>query len=106
MAYAMSDKKQFIKQVFGFDGGEDVDLFCCVVAKHNIRTQNKYVPVIDVDKIKMLFSNKSVNSVFHIIRNHEYEEPLPDDAKITFQCVEYGGFSFKIPAICFGSMPA
>ena len=105
MAYAMMDKEAFVKQVFGLDGASDVDLFCCVVAKHNIRTQNKYVPVIDIDKLKTLFAEKSVNSVFHIIRNHEYEDQLPNDAEITFQQVDYGGFTFKIPAICFGSMP-
>ena len=52
-----------------------------------------------------MFAEKSVNSVFHIIRNHEYEDQLPNDAEITFQQVDYGGFTFKIPAICFGSMP-
>lgn len=105
MGYAMTDKEHFMKQVFECDDGNDVDLFCCVVAKHNIRTQNKHVPVIDEKKLIELFRNKSIDSVFHIIRNHEYEEILPEDAEITFQTVSYAGFNFQIPAICLGSMP-
>lgn len=105
MAYAMKDKKTFMKNVFQVDDCDDVDLFCCIVARHNIRTQNKYVPVIDLKKLKELFSSKSPASVFHIIRNHEYEESLPEDTSITYQTITYGGFTFNIPAICFGSMP-
>lgn len=101
----MKDKKTFMKNVFQVDDCDDVDLFCCVVARHNIRTQNKYVPVIDLKKLKELFSSKSPASVFHIIRNHEYEESLPEDTSITYQTITYGGFTFNIPAICFGSMP-
>lgn len=73
MSYAMSDKKHFFKQVFGIDNGEMIDLFWCVVAKHNIRTQNRIVPVIDLKRIEELFSSNSLNAVFHLIRNHEYE---------------------------------
>ena len=105
MAYAMKDKKTFMKNVFQVDDCDDVDLFCCVVARHNIRTQNKYVPVIDLKKLKELFGSKSPASVFHIIRNHEYEESLPEDTSITYKTITYGGFTFNIPAICFGSMP-
>lgn len=105
MTYAMKDKKTFMKKVFEVNDCDNVDLFCCVVARHNIRTQNKYVPVIDLKKLKELFSSKLPASVFHIIRNHEYEESLPEDTSITYQTVTYGGFTFNIPAICFGSMP-
>lgn len=105
MTYAMSDRNHFIKQVFDVDNGDDIDLFCCVVAKHNIRTQHKYVPVIDLERLKELLSNTPINSVFHAIRNHEYEVPLPDDASITHQVINYGDFTFKIPAICFESIP-
>lgn len=105
MAYAMSDRKRFIKQVFDIDDGDNIDLFCCVVARHNIRTQHKYVPVIDLKKFKELFLSQPINSVFHTIRNHEYEEPLPEDASITHQEIKYGDFTFRIPAICFESMP-
>lgn len=104
MGYAMNNKEHFIKQVFECDYRDNVDLFCCVVAKHNIRTQNKYVPVIDERKLIELLRSKPINSVFHIIRNHEYEEILPEDAEITFQNVSYAGFNFQIPAICFGTM--
>ena len=38
----MSDRARFMKQVFNIDNYSDVDLFCCVVAKHNICTQNKH----------------------------------------------------------------
>ena len=103
MTYAMGNKEQFFKQVFDVDGGEDIDLFCCVVAKHNIRTQHKYVPVIDLKRIMELFKCKTLNSVFHIIRNHEYEIKLPEDAQITHNEISYGGYTFKTPAICFGS---
>ena len=103
MTYAMNDKKHFIKQVFNIDGGDTVDLFGCVVAKHNIRTQHKYVPVIDIKRIEELLSKYPLNSVFHMIRNHEYEIPLPKEATISHQSVSYAGFEFRIPAICFGS---
>ena len=99
----MKDKKCFFRQVFNIEDGEDIDLFCCVVAKHNIRTQNKYVPVIDLRRLIELFSDKSLNSVFHVIRNHEYEMKLPEDASISYQEIEYGEYIFRIPAICFGS---
>jgi hypothetical protein len=103
MAYAMRDKQAFCKQVFNVDDGVDIDLFCCVVAKHNIRTQNRYIPVIDLKRITELFSSNSLNSVFHTIRNHEYEVALPDNATITHQEIEYGGYTFRIPAIRFDS---
>lgn len=103
MSYVMSDKGRFFKQIFDEEDGENIDLFCCVIAKHNIRTQNKYVPVIDLKRIKELLSEHSLNSVFHMVRNHEFETPLPDDATITHQEINYGGFVFKIPAICFES---
>ena len=105
MAYAMSDRKRFIKQVFNYDDGANVDLFCCVVARHNIRTQHPYIPVIDLSKLKKLFMTQPINKVFHTIREHKYEDSLPDDASITYQSVKYGDFTFKIPAICFGTMP-
>lgn len=103
MAYAMVDKKRFCNQVFGIDNGEDMDIFCCVIARHNIRTQNKYIPVIDLKRIKELLNCNSLNNVFHIIRNHEYEPKMPDEATITHQEISYGGYIFKIPAICFES---
>lgn len=103
MTYAMRNKAMFIKQVFDVDDGEEIDLFCCVVAKHNIRTQHKYVPVIDLKRIIELFASKSLNSVFHIIRNHEYEIELSEDAEITHYEIKYGGYTFRTPAICFGS---
>lgn len=103
MAYAMVDKKRFFNQVFGIDNGEDIDIFCCVIARHNIRTQNKYIPVIDLKRIKELLNCNSLNNVFHIIRNHEYEPKMPDEATITHQEISYGGYIFKIPAICFES---
>ena len=106
MAYALGDKKRFFNQIFGnSEDGENIDLFCCVVARHNIRTQHKFVPVIDLNRIKELFLTYSVNDVFYIIRNHKYELALPDDAAITHQEVKYGDYIFKIPAICFGTDP-
>lgn len=103
MSYAMSDKKHFFNQVFGDEDGESTDLFCCVIAKHNTRTRNKYVPVIDLKRIIELFSKNLLGNVFHIIRNHEYEIDLPQDAEITYQEVKYDKFIFRIPAICFGN---
>ena len=102
MTYAMQNRRHFIKQVFNIDDGEIVDIFGCVVAKHNIRTQNKYVPVIDLKRTEELLSKYSLNTVFHMIRNHQYEIPLPQEATITHQVVPYAGFEFRIPAICFG----
>ena len=81
-----------------------IDLFWCVVAKHNIRTQNKNVPVIDLKRIEELFSSHSLNTVFHCIRNHEYEIKMPEEVKITHQEINYAGYRFKIPALCFGNM--
>ena len=103
LAYAMSDKNHFFKQVFGIDNGDAIDLFGCVVAKHNIRTQHKYVPVIDLKRIEELLSLYPLNSVFHLIRNHDYETELPNDAVLTHQDFDYAGFKFKIPAICYGT---
>lgn len=103
MAYAMQDRAKFISKVFDLKNFDSIDLFCCVVAKHNIRTQNKYVPVIDLERIKSMFKSMSMNNVFHTIRNHQYEIELPEFAKITHQSVSYGGFTFNIPAICFES---
>ena len=105
MTYAMQDRSHFIKHVFNIDEGENVDLFGCVVAKHNIRTQNKYVPVIDLQRMEELLSKYSLNTVFHIIRNHQYEIPFPQEASITHQTLHYAGFEFRIPAICFGEAP-
>ena len=95
----MSDRARFMKQVFNIDNYSDVDLFFCVVAKHNIRTQNKHVPVIDIKNFKELLSTQNINSVFHTIRNHEYEDKLPFNAEITLMDVEYAGFTFRLPAI-------
>ncbi|MBQ7009489.1 MAG: hypothetical protein IJN05_09800 [Ruminococcus sp.] len=103
MAYAMSDRAKFMKQVFNIDNCNDVELFCCVVVKHNIRTQNKHVPVINIKKLKELLSTRNINSVFHTIRDHEYEDELPCNAEITLMDVEYAGFTFKLPAIGWDS---
>ena len=89
--------------VVGVENGEMVDLFWCVVAKHNIRTQNQHVPVIDLKRIEELFSSHSLNTVFHYIRNHEYEIKMPEDVSITHQEINYAGFKFTIPALCFGN---
>lgn len=102
MTYALQDKEKFVKKVFGRDDGENVDLFCCVVARHNIRTSNKYVPVIDLDKFISLLVKKSISQVCYLIRNHEYEDRLPSEAKITKQNIKYADYEFLIPAICFG----
>ncbi len=99
MTYAMSDRARFMKRVFNIDNCNDVELFCCVVAKHNIRTQNKHVPVINLNKLKELLSTRNINTVFHTIRNHEYEDKLPCNAEITLMDIEYAGFTFKLPAI-------
>lgn len=100
MTYAMQSKKQFMHKLFGIEDGEDVDLFCCVIAKHNIRTYNKYVPVIDIKRAKELLVKYPLNSVFHMIRNHEYEIEMNSSWRITYKEVLYGDFVFKIPAIC------
>lgn len=102
MAYALQDRAGFIKRVFEVDDTENVDIFCCVVAKHNIRTTNKHVPVIDIGTMKKLLADKPLNSVFNIIRNHEYEIKMPEDAIVTYKSVEYAGYQFKLPAICIG----
>lgn len=103
MAYAMQDRSKFISKAFGLRNFDSIDLFCCVVAKHNIRTQNPYVPVIDLERLKDLLVSLPTNSAFHSIRNHQYELELPEFAKITYQSVSYGGFTFNIPALCFES---
>lgn len=100
----MSDRQRFIKQVFNVDITDAVDLFCCVVAKHNIRTQHKYVPVIDLKRMEELLESYSLNTVFHMVRNHEYEIPFPKGATIAHQTIRYAGFEFRVPAICFDSL--
>lgn len=104
MTYAMADKKHFFSQVFGVENGDMIDLFWCVIAKHNIRTQNKNVPVIDLKRIEELLSKHSLNAVFHFIRNHEYEIKMPETVSITHQEIDYAGFKFKIPALCIGGV--
>lgn len=99
--YAMSDKKAFVKQVFQADTDEAVDILCCVVAKNNIRTRNSKVAVIDLKRIKELFSKHPLNDVINIIRNHEYEIPLAPGMTVTHKDIKYAGFTFKIPAIGF-----
>ncbi len=91
-------------QVFNVDITDAVDLFCCVVAKHNIRTQHKYVPVIDLKRMEELLESYSLNTVFHMVRNHEYEIPFPKGATIAHQTIRYAGFEFRVPAICFDSL--
>ncbi len=103
MSYALNNREYFFDQVFGVSDGETIDLFGCVVAKHNIRTQHKYVPVIDLKRLEELFSSHSLNRVFHMVRNHEYELEVPEEAILTHQDVFYAGFKFRIPAICYGS---
>lgn len=103
MSYALNNREYFFNQVFGVSDGDTIDLFGCVVAKHNIRTQHKYVPVIDLKRLEELLSSHSLNRVFHIIRNHEYELEVPDEAVFTHQDILYAGFKFRIPAICYGS---
>ena len=104
LTYAMSDRQRFIKQVFNVDITDAVDLFCCVIAKHNIRTQHKYVPVIDLKRMEELLESYSLNTVFHMVRNHEYEIPFPKGATIAHQTIRYAGFEFRVPAICFDSL--
>ena len=101
MTYVLSNKKHFFKQVFDIEHGEGIDLFWCVVAKHNIRTQNKIVPVIDLKRIEELFSECDLNTAFHRIRNHEYEIKMPENVSITHQEIDYAGYKFKIPALCY-----
>lgn len=103
MGFALQDREKFIKKTFGLDNCGNTDIYCCVVARNNIRTKNKYVPVIDLDTIKKLLKNKSLIDVFRTIRNHEYEIPMPQDAKIDYQSIAYAGYTFKIPAIVIGS---
>lgn len=100
MSYAMCNKKVFLRKVFNLDE-DDVELFCCVIAKHNIRTKNNHVPVINQKTLIDLFSTNAIFNVFHIIRNREFETHLPTSASITHQTVNYGNYIFKIPAICF-----
>ena len=79
-------------------------MICFGASLHNIRTQSKNVPVIDLKRIEELFSSHSLNTVFHYIRNHEYEIKMPEEVKITHQEIDYAGYRFKIPALCFGNM--
>ena len=100
MSYAMCNKKSFIKKVFDLDE-DDVELFCCVIAKHNIRTKNNHVPVINLKTLIDLFSSQSIINIFHIIRNREFETHSPTGISFTHKTVKYGDYIFKIPAICF-----
>ena len=90
----------FIKKVFDLDE-DDVELFCCVIAKHNIRTKNNHVPVINLKTLIDLFSSQSIINIFHIIRNREFETHSPTGISFTHKTVKYGDYIFKIPAICF-----
>lgn len=101
VGYALSNRKHFFKQVFNINDGESIDLFCCVVAKHNIRTQNKYVPVIDLKRIKELLVSYPLSEMFNIIRNYEYMRPMPNGVTIRYQTIKYLDYIFRIPSLCF-----
>ena len=102
--YISYSRHRFSAEIDGNDITDAVDLFCCVVAKHNIRTQHKYVPVIDLKRMEELLESYSLNTVFHMVRNHEYEIPFPKGATIAHQTIRYAGFEFRVPAICFDSL--
>lgn len=102
MGYALKDKHTFFKRVFDINDGENYDLYCCVIAKHNIRTQHKHVPVIDLPRMLSLLAEMPLETVFHTVRSHQYEPVLPSNATITYKETTYGGFTFNTPAICFG----
>ena len=102
ISYAMKNKEKFFKDIFEVDNGSNIDIFECVVARHNIRTRDKYVPVIDLNTIEDLFRHYTVEATFHKIRNKDYLIRLPEHSSIGYKEVNYAGYIFKIPAIEVG----
>ena len=76
-------------------------MFEAIIGVHVMR--NGIIFVVVITFIEELFSSHSLNTVFHYIRNHEYEIKMPEDVSITHQEINYAGFKFKIPALCFGN---
>lgn len=63
--------------------------------------QNKYVPVIDIKRIKELLLSLPLSIVFNTIRNHEYVRPMPEGVTVTYQEIKYTDYIFRIPELCF-----
>ena len=68
MSYAMSDKKHFSIKCLVMKMEKHGFVLLCYCKCINIRTRNKYVPVIDLKRIIELFSKNLLGNVFHIIR--------------------------------------
>lgn len=99
MGYAMRDRNKFVNELFHIQPQEEPDIYCCVVSKGNIRSNNKYVPVISQNKIEELIQKYSLDTVFHNIRNEEFYDPLPAGTHYKKKEVNYAGYKFLIPAL-------
>lgn len=102
MNYAMKDRIGFVKKIFGIDILDEPELFYCVVAKHNISSTNRNVPVISLNRMEELLQRYSYDTVLHIIRLFDYYRPLPDNVQVAKEHVNYAGYSFYISALAFG----
>ena len=99
MDYAMKDSVAFANRILPVNITEKPDLFWCVVAKHDIRSTNGLVPVINQNGFADLLNHYSLNTVFHKIRNREYYKSLPDNSYVSHKKVNYAGYEFWIPAL-------
>lgn len=74
-------------------------MFGYAIIKHNIRTQYKYVPVIDFTLIIKLLTKYWLNIVFD--SNHENEFQLSKNGTLTYQHIKNVLFKFRMPVVIF-----
>lgn len=99
MGYAMINRKTFMEKTFHISNTDQIDLFCCVISKHNVRSSNIHVPVISQKRFLSLVKSLPLNSVFSSIRAQNYAPDLPDGVEYTEKQVSYAGYDFFIPAL-------
>ena len=99
MGYAMQNPISFVERLFHTDISERPDLFCCVIAKHDIRSLNNHVPVISLKCISNMLKSIPLPEVFFRIRNKEYYKPLPKHSKMGHRIIHYAGYEIWVPAL-------
>ena len=99
MSYAMKNPIMFTKRVFNIDIKEIPDISWCVIARNDVWTSNRNVPVISLETIKYMLKTMSLNTAFHKIRNREFYKPLPPNAVISHKMVHYAGYEIRVPAL-------
>ncbi len=100
MGFAMCHSAEFMKKAFNVDISDNIEFFCCVITKTNVRNNSKTVPVISQRKFMEILKKKaSYRDMFETIRREEYKTPLAKGVEQKDYEVQYAGFRFHIPAL-------